>query len=112
MTVTREADQPLKIADLRGGNKLSQGDWTWIRSSIFLKWSNCHDKDNAFVVLVIFSASQELKDRFRVMWELELSGVLVDPFSLVVICLDQMWLQAQGIVSNVGSVFGEMERVS
>ena len=38
--------------------------------------------------------------------------VLVDPFSLFVICFDELWLQAQQIVDKVADVFGTMERVS
>lgn len=64
------------------------------------------------MVLVIFSASPELRDRCQRLWDTQLSGVLVDPFSLFVICLDEFWLQAQGIVKVVGDEFSKMERVS
>ena len=77
-----------------------------------MRWSNCHDKDKASVVLIIFSASPELRDRCQRLWDIEVSGVLVDPFSLFVICLDEFWLQAQGIVKAVGDEFSKMERVS
>ena len=116
MTVYSVPGQPSRIADPRGdvlgGKVLSQGDWTWIRTSVFMKWSNCHDKDSASVILVIFSASPELRDRCQRLWDTELSGVLVDPFSLFVICLDELWLQAQGIVKVVQDEFSKMERVS
>lgn len=36
---------------------------------------------------------------------------LVDPFSLYVIVLDELWLQAESIVNGVREVFGLMERV-
>ena len=77
-----------------------------------MRWSNCHNKDDASVVLVIFSASPELRDRCQRLWDTELSEVLVDPFSLFVICLDELWLQAQGIVKIVRNEFSKMERVS
>ena len=77
-----------------------------------MRWSDCHDKDTAFVTLVIFSASLELRNRLQRLWDNDLSDVLVDPFSLFVICLDELWLQAQGIVRMVGAEFNRMERVS
>lgn len=77
-----------------------------------MRWDHCHDKDQASVVLVIFSASPELRDRCHRLWDTDLSGVLVDPFSLFVICLDELWLQAQSIGWILGDVFGRMERVS
>jgi len=102
--------QSSRIADPRG-DVLSQGDWTWIRTSVFMRWSNCHDRDRAVVALVIFSASPELRDRLGHLWAAEISEVLIDPWSLFVICLDEMWLQAQSIVATVQHVFGQMERV-
>ena len=77
-----------------------------------MKWSNCHDIDKASVVLVIFSASPELRDRLQRLWKSDLSRVIMDPFSLFVICMDEFWLQAMGIVKIVGDLFGKMERVS
>ena len=111
MTVYSVPGQQSRIADPRG-DVLSQGDWTWIRTSVFMRWSNCHDKDNASVILVVFSASPELRDRCQRLWDTELSGVLVDPFSLFVICLDELWLQAQSILKVVRDEFSKMERVS
>ena len=102
--------QSTRIADLRG-TALSQGDWTWIRTSVFMRWSNCHDKDKASVVLVIFSASPELRDRCERLWRTEMSEILVDPFGLLVICLDELWLQSQRIVDIVRKIFGDKERV-
>lgn len=77
-----------------------------------MRWSNCHDNSRASVILVIFSASPEMRDRCQRLWNTELSGVLVDPFGLFVICLDELWLQSQGIVKVVGDEFSKMERVS
>ena len=77
-----------------------------------MRSSNCNDKDRATVNLVIFSASPELRDRFQRLWNTDLLGALVDPFSLVVICLDELWMQAMGIVRIVGDEFSNMERVS
>lgn len=77
-----------------------------------MRWSDAHDKKSASVELVIFSAPLELINRFLRLWEGDLSEVLVDPFSLFVICLDELWLQAQGIVRMVGEKFNKMERVS
>lgn len=77
-----------------------------------MRWSDCQDKNSASVTLVIFSASLELRNRLERLWDNDLSEVLVDPFSLFVICLDELWLQAQGIVRMVGAEFNRMERVS
>ena len=92
--------------------ELSHGDWTWIRTSVFMRWSNCHDRNKASVVLIVFSASPELRDRCQRLWNTELSGLIMDPFGLFVICLDELWLQAMGIVKIVGDEFSKMERVS
>jgi hypothetical protein len=108
--MSRDPGHSLRIADPRK-DVLSQGDWTWIRTSVFMRWSNCHDRDRASLALVIFSASPELRDRLERLWTAEISEVLVDPWSLFVICLDEFWLQAQSIVANVQHVFGQMERV-
>ncbi|KAI4256201.1 MAG: hypothetical protein L6R42_006354, partial [Xanthoria sp. 1 TBL-2021] len=99
------------IADPRGA-VLSQGDWTWIRTSVFMRWDNCDDKDKAAVSLVIFSASPEMRDRCQRLWQTDLSTVLVDPFSFFVICLDELWLQAQSVVRGVSDVFSQMERTA
>ena len=77
-----------------------------------MRWSDCYDKNESSVTLIIFSASPELRDRFQRLWGTELSGILRDPFCLFVICLDELWLQAQGIVKIVGDHFSKMERVS
>ncbi len=77
-----------------------------------MRWNNCNDQDRVCVTLVIFSASPELRDRCQRLWDTELHGILLDPFSLFVICLDELWLQAQGIVRIVGDEFSKMERVS
>ncbi|KAL8777237.1 MAG: hypothetical protein Q9213_007950 [Squamulea squamosa] len=104
-------DQSPGIADPRG-TVLSQGDWTWIRTSVFMRWSNCNDNDLATVTLIFFSFSPELRDRCQRLWETDVSMVLADPFSLFVICLDELWLQAQSIVRNVGTVFNRLERTA
>ncbi|KAL8773577.1 MAG: hypothetical protein Q9209_001682 [Squamulea sp. 1 TL-2023] len=104
-------DRALGIADPRG-TVLSQGDWTWIRTSVFMRWNNCNDNDLATVTLIFFSFSQELRDRCQRLWETDVSMVLVDPFSLFVICFDELWLQAQSIVRNVGTVFNRLERTA
>lgn len=111
VTIYSIPGQPSRIADPRG-NVLSQGDWTWIRTSVFLRWSDCRDADKATVTLIIFSASLEMRERCTRLWASDLARVLVDPFSLFVICLDELWLQAQGIVNNVRDEFSKLERVT
>ncbi|KAL8916824.1 MAG: hypothetical protein Q9172_006087 [Xanthocarpia lactea] len=41
-----------------------------------------------------------------------MSEILVDPFSLLVICLDELWLQSQRIVDIVRKIFGDKERAA
>ncbi|KAL9020483.1 MAG: hypothetical protein Q9185_002256 [Variospora sp. 1 TL-2023] len=53
-----------------------------------------------------------MRDRCQRLWETDLSGVLTDPFSLFVICLDELWLQAQDVVRAVGGEFNKMERTA
>ena len=101
----------MSVADPRG-TELSHGDWTWIRTSVFMRWSDFHDKNKASVTLVIFSASPELRDRCQRLWKFDLSTILVDPFSTFAIIQDELWRQALGIVNIVAEVFGKMERVS
>ena len=60
----------------------------------------------------MFSASPELRARFERLhnspdWEV----ALIDPFSLYVVVLDELWLQAESIANKVREVFGYMERV-
>ncbi|MCJ1470845.1 hypothetical protein MMC07_009492 [Pseudocyphellaria aurata] len=98
------------IEDLRGTN-LSQGDWTWIRSAFYLRWKTCDNFQKAAVTLIVFSASPELRERLGRLhvnpdWEV----TLVDPYSLYVIVLDEIWLQAESITNGVRQVFGFMER--
>lgn len=100
-----------RIADPRG-TQYSQGDWLWIRSSFFLKWNTCDNRDLATATLIVFSASPELRARFeRLILNPEWTVALVDPFSLYVIVLDELWLQADGIMKKVAEVFNGMETV-
>ncbi|KAG7001424.1 hypothetical protein G7Y79_00031g065390 [Physcia stellaris] len=102
------ASQPSGCADPRK-TVISQSDWTWIRTSAFLRWSNCQDKENASAVLVLFSATKKLRDRFQRAWNGDLAEILIDPFSLFAICLDELWMQSQDIVDIARKEFGEME---
>ena len=94
------------------GRGLSQGDWTWIRSGFYLRWNECDDLKKAAVTLIVFSASPGLRARFeRLRNSPEWEVALIDPFSLYVIILDELWLQAESIANKVREVFGNMERV-
>ena len=104
------ASQPSGCADPRN-TVITQCDWTWIRTSAFLRWTNCHDKEKASAVLVLFSATKKMRDRFQQAWSADLAEILVDPFSLFVICLDELWMQSQDIVDTARKEFGEMELV-
>lgn len=111
VTVERRKGMKPRIADPRG-TQYSHGDWLWIRSSIFLKWNDCDDRDMATATLIVFSASPELRARFeRLCMNPDWTVALVDPFSLYVIVLDELWLQADGIMNKVAEVFSSMETV-
>lgn len=100
-----------RIGDPRG-TQYSHGDWSWIRSSFFLKWNDCDDRNIATATLIVFSASPELCARFeRLCLNPEWTVALVDPFSLYVIVLDELWLQADGIMKKVAEVFNGIETV-
>lgn len=111
LTVNNVVGKPPQIGH-PGSAELSHGDWTWIRTRVFMRWSGRHDKDRSSVAMVIFSASPELRDRCQRLQEVDRNQILEDPFSLFAICLDELWLQAQGTVYVIQRVFGEMERVS
>ncbi|KAL6715238.1 hypothetical protein ACLMJK_007502 [Lecanora helva] len=91
---------------------LSHGDWSWIRTSVFMRWRDCDTSDKASVTLLIFSASLELRQRYLDLWKNDLSAILVDPYSLLVVCLDELWKQAQSIVRVVSDEFSDMERTA
>ena len=76
-----------------------------------MRWSDCHDKDKASAVLVLFSATEKLRDRFQRAWNADLAEILVDPFSLFVVCLDELWMHSQDIVDTARKEFGDMELV-
>lgn len=57
-------------------------------------------------------AVSQLRARFeRLILNPEWTVALVDPFSLYVIVLDELWLQADGIMKKVAEVFNGMETV-
>lgn len=100
-----------RIADPRG-TPYSQGDWLWIRSSFFLKWNDCGDPNVVTATLIVFSASPELRARFESLClNSDWTVALVDAFSLYVIVLDELWLQADRITKKLGGVFNDMESV-
>ena len=77
-----------------------------------MRWSDCYDWDKSSVTLIIFSAPPELRDRYQRLWNNNLLDVLTDPFGLFVVCLDELWLQANRVIRVVGDEFSRMERVT
>ena len=77
-----------------------------------MRWSDCYNRDKSSVTLIIFSAPPELRDRYQGLWNNNLLDVFTDPFSLFVICLDELWLQANRVIKVVGDEFSEMEKAS
>lgn len=111
VTISQLENEAARIADPRG-TALSQGDWTWLRTSVFLRWTSCKDVAKACVTLIVFSAPFELIDRCQRLWDQNPESILVDPFSLFAICADEMFLQSQGVLSSLQSVFGGVERTA
>ena len=92
---------------------LSQGDWSWLRSSFFLQWDDRASRDTSNVTFVIFSPSLELDQRLQQIWQSGRQGpILEDPFSLYVIALDELWSQAENVLRTAQVVFGHVESVS
>ena len=111
ITISESPGSHNQVQDLRG-TSLSHADWTWVRSSFHLTWEEPKSFDRSTVTLIVFSPSFELRERFNRMLCDDLAEVLVDPFSLYVIILDELFAQADAILWSVSNVFGPMERVS
>jgi hypothetical protein len=89
--------------------KLSQADFSWIRSGFFLTSQPGSDTEST-VTLICFGASPETERRFENLtlnpaWE----QALQDPFILLDIVFDELYIQLDTVAWKLGGVFGEME---
>lgn len=96
----------------------SQADFSWIRAGFFLKIESPKvdfidpNLRNKPITLLCFGASEALIGRFHsIQNREEWKEALEDPYVLLDIVLDELYLQLDGISWNLGEVYGNMERV-
>ena len=96
----------------------SQADFSWIRAAFFLKVESPKidfidpNLRNKPITLLCFGASDALTTRFNNLQnKIEWKEALEDPYVLLDIVLDELYLQLDGISWNLGEVYGNMERV-
>lgn len=116
--LVHDGDAYPRIKDPRDdalGPSSSQADGTWRKSGYFMRWKQppTSRKGDEMVELIIFSPSPSLQtnmDRLvtRAGWE----QTLVDPFSLLILVLDDLFQQVDTAINNVLSVFRQIEQVS
>ena len=102
------------IQDPRG-TRQNQGDWTWLRSSYFLRWDKpfAPTLSDSKVTLIVFSPTHQLRMHLQ-----ELSSRpdwrqgLMDPFSLLVIVAENIFLDTSMTISKLLKVLSFTERVS
>ena len=109
-----EKDGTPFIQDPRG-TRQNQGDWTWLRSGYFLRWKQpfadaLYESD---VALVIFSPTHSLRAHLQELcprpdWR---QGVM-DPFGLLVIVAENIFLETSSTINKVLRVLSYMEEVS
>jgi hypothetical protein len=132
ITVERNPANPrhveIRNQNFRSDTKgLSQEDFSWIRSAFFLKVESPGEGEkkmhypgiltptdnnhtNGTVTLICFGASDALRNRFAGLlkhrvWE----DVFMDPWVLLDITLDELYLQMDAISWSLSEVFGGME---
>jgi hypothetical protein len=112
ITVTRDAHGKTWISDPRpGAPRLKHGDWTWIRSGYFLRWAMDSDREPE-VRLIRFGASISLKERLQQIPSSSISNsVVLDPYSLLAIILEELSLQMDSTVWDVLDDFRHNELV-
>ena len=97
------------------GSILSQDDGTWRRSGYFMRWkqSSTSDGHDGMVEFIIFSPSQSLQSNMdRLFTRSDWEQTLGDPFSLLIIVLDDLFLQVDTAINKVLVVFRLIENVS
>jgi hypothetical protein len=112
ITISRDADGKTWIAEpIPGAPQVEQGDSSWIRSGYFLRWAVDSNSDPE-VTLICFEGSGYIKERFEhIPPSLILSSVVLDPYSLFAIILDDLSLQMDNTVWKLLEVFRPIELV-
>lgn len=86
----------------------SQSDLSWNKAGFFLQQS----RPNGPVTLICFGPGKPLVRRFqRLASHAKWHDAVVDPYSLFVVVLNELFLQMDGLVWELSSVFGAMEYV-
>ena len=96
------------------GSFLSQDDGTWRRSGYFMRWKQPpkNDDSSGTMEFVIFSASQILQRNIeRLVTRPDWEQALADPFSLLVIVLDDITTCITAAIDKVLIVFRPIEHV-
>jgi hypothetical protein len=97
-------------------NRQSHADYTWIRSSYFLrvepKTHGTTTQGQNVVTLLCFGASGPLISRFRsLLTDANWSEGMNDPYSLVSIVLNDLTLQVDLVAWDLAQIFREVEKV-
>lgn len=106
---------PVKKSNVK---EQSQADFSWIRAAFFLKVEGPKiDITNPSsrikpTTLLCFGASEALVERLKKLQNrTDWKEVLEDPYVLLDIVLDELYLQLDGVSWNLNEVYGNMERV-
>lgn len=108
-----ENDIPF-IRDPRGGTRQNHEDLTWLRSGYFLRWKRpfadaLADSD---VTLIIFSPMPDLKMHLQELTSRpDWRQGLMDPFSLLVIVAENIFLETSVTINKVLKVLTSTEQV-
>jgi hypothetical protein len=130
ITIERNPDNPrhveIKNQNFRSDTKgLSQEDFSWIRSAFYLKIEPSNEKKlhypgiltpsadsklDGTVTLICFGASEAVERRFTALLQQQIcEDVFTDPYTLLDITLDELYLQMDSISWGLSEVYGGME---
>ncbi|CAO1601059.1 hypothetical protein XANCAGTX0491_004725 [Xanthoria calcicola] len=114
LELVQGTDGKLAIQDPRGSQPSQEGDGTWKRSGIFLRWkqSTVGNGDASEVDMIIFSPTLSLQKNLeslvkRPHWR----QALEDPFCLLVVVLDNLFRQVDEAIAKVHNVLRAVEHV-
>ncbi|KAF7507906.1 hypothetical protein GJ744_009940 [Endocarpon pusillum] len=103
--VQRDGDDVPRIVSPLS-NPLSQSDLSWNKAGFFLHQSG----PGGLVTLICFGPGKPLVRRLeRLVSHAKWRDAVVDPYSLFVVVLNELFLQMDGLVWGLSSVFGAME---
>jgi hypothetical protein len=94
-------------------NSLSQSDHGWNRAGFFLTWPPSRGHlASPRITLICFGAPPSLRQRFEnIVLPSKWQEALSDPYCLFVAVLNDLFLQVDGILWSLASVFRRMELV-